>query len=546
MIEFQDVAVCYAPDQRYPINALEGIELKIEDGEWVFLVGPSGAGKSTLLKLIYHGAAASAGRILVDDHDITHLKSHDIALLRRKIGVIFQDFQLLTQKTVWENIAFALQVIGAPQQQLVRDVPRALETVGLTHKAHARPHELSGGEQQRVAIARAIVNNPSILLADEPTGNLDPRTAADVALVLQRINDSGTTIVMATHDRHLVDALKKRVVRIADGHVVSDERQGIYHPEDDEPAPSTHLDVHGSPLEAILEEERAKAAAADTIANAPRNATPRSTANYGDTYSADLRDMGDAHSGGTNSGALHKGDTDRGATNTPTPRPNETHTNATYSTQAVPNQVAPSQATPSQAVSAQAPSEDYRPPSPVSGQAAIEPADGPSFAQGEDAQQEPIPDEYAQNEANRRAPRKSLMQRLMGGRPHREDTANGANGVAASETGSAPTESPTQPENEHKTAVPDAASAINVAPPAVAPGAGSTTGASAGVNPKPGGASPRQSDRPAALPVDDTAPDSVPDYIDRTLGNTAPLGSPENPIIQLDRPPSNRPYHGHD
>ncbi|MBV9470645.1 MAG: cell division ATP-binding protein FtsE [Abitibacteriaceae bacterium] len=235
MIEFHDVAVCYDPQSRHPVNALEHINLKIDDGDWAFVVGPSGAGKSTLLKLVYGGAHAVRGRVVVDGQDVTHLPQREVPLLRRKIGVIFQDFQLLPQKTVWENVAFALQVIGAPQKRLVRDVPRALETVGLTYKSNARPHELSGGEQQRVAIARALVNNPRILLADEPTGNLDPQTASDIAELLERINASGTTILMATHDRALVDGMRRRVIRVADGTVVSDEAQGVYHPEDDQP-----------------------------------------------------------------------------------------------------------------------------------------------------------------------------------------------------------------------------------------------------------------------------------------------------------------------
>jgi cell division transport system ATP-binding protein len=234
MIEFKNVAVCYDLASRYPVNALEGINLNIEAGEWVFLVGPSGAGKSTLLKLIYSGAQATRGQVLVGGQEITHLPQREIPLLRRKIGVVFQDFQLLPQKTVWENVAFALQVIGAPQKRLVRDVPQALETVGLTYKSGARPHELSGGEQQRVAIARAIVNNPRILLADEPTGNLDPHTAWEISQVLQRISERGTTIVTATHDRAVVDAMRKRVVRIADGKVVSDAAEGVYHPEDED------------------------------------------------------------------------------------------------------------------------------------------------------------------------------------------------------------------------------------------------------------------------------------------------------------------------
>lgn len=241
MIEFQKVSVCYAPSARHPIHAIEKIDLTIDDGEWVFLVGPSGAGKSTLLKLLHCGLHAPAridGRVKMNGRDITHLSGRDVPLLRRKIGVVFQDFQLLAQKTAWENVAFALRVIGVPQSRIAREVPRALDTVNLAHKAHSQPHELSGGEQQRVAIARAIVNNPSLLLADEPTGNLDPQTAQEISEVLERINkELGTTVVMATHDRLLVDRLKKRVVRVREGCIASDEATGVYHPEDDEPAP---------------------------------------------------------------------------------------------------------------------------------------------------------------------------------------------------------------------------------------------------------------------------------------------------------------------
>ncbi|HVF09992.1 MAG TPA: cell division ATP-binding protein FtsE [Abditibacteriaceae bacterium] len=238
MIELQNVTVCYDPRHRYPVNAVADIDLKIEDGEWVFLVGPSGVGKSSILKLLYAGTRATLGQVTVDGMDVTHLPAREIPLLRRKIGVIFQDFQLLPQKTAWENVAFALQVIGARQSQIVREVPRALQTVGLTHRASARPHELSGGEQQRIAIARAIVNNPGILLADEPTGNLDPATAWEIVQVLHRIQqESGTTIIIATHDRSVVDAMRKRVVRLAEGRIISDENPGVYHLEDDPATP---------------------------------------------------------------------------------------------------------------------------------------------------------------------------------------------------------------------------------------------------------------------------------------------------------------------
>ena len=242
MIEFQNLTVCYAPHARHPINAIEKINLKINKGEWIFLVGPSGAGKSTLLKLLHCGLHAPTkieGRVTLDGQNLVDLSPKEVPYVRRKTGVVFQDFQLLAQKTAWENIAFALRVIGAPQKRIARDVPRVLDTVGLAHKAHAQPHELSGGEQQRVAIARAIVNNPTLLLADEPTGNLDPDTASGIAEVLRRINEElGTTVVMATHDRMLVDAMKKRVVRVRDGGIASDEEGGVYHLEDDEPAPA--------------------------------------------------------------------------------------------------------------------------------------------------------------------------------------------------------------------------------------------------------------------------------------------------------------------
>ncbi len=233
MIEFKDVTVCYEPHRRHPVNALNGVDLHIKPGDWTFLVGPSGAGKSTLLKLIYAGVKATSGKVLVDGRDRTQLKPGEVPLLRRRIGIVFQNFQLLEQKTAFENVAFALQVIGTPQAQIVREVPRALETVGLQHRAHALPHELSGGEQQRVALARAIVNDPPILLADEPTGNLDPKTGWEIAEVINRINqDRGTTIVMCTHDRFLVNSLKRRVVRLVEGKIVSDEESGIYHAED--------------------------------------------------------------------------------------------------------------------------------------------------------------------------------------------------------------------------------------------------------------------------------------------------------------------------
>ncbi len=229
MIEFHNVTVCYEPDKRHPVRSLDGLSLKIERGDWVFLVGPSGAGKSSLLKLLFADLRAQSGSITVDGEDISRILAPEIPRLRRKIGIVFQDYQLLSQKTAWENVAFALRVIGTPQSQIVREVPRALETVGLTHRAEAYPHQLSGGEQQRIAIARAIVNEPILLLADEPTGNLDPQTAREVGQLLTKINrERGTTIVMATHDGAFVDEIKRRVVRLKDGRVISDRNPGTY------------------------------------------------------------------------------------------------------------------------------------------------------------------------------------------------------------------------------------------------------------------------------------------------------------------------------
>lgn len=230
MIEFHDVAVRYRTGRGRDVTAVDGVSLKINAGEWVFFVGATGAGKSTLLKLVYAGAQATGGKIIVDGRDITNLPSHQIPWLRRKLGVVFQDFQLLEQKTVWENVAFALQVTGTPRHRLSSAVAQALDTVGLSHRATARPRELSGGEQQRAAIARAIVNEPLILLADEPTGNLDPQTGWEIGQVLQRVHERGTTVVMATHDHSLVDALRLRVVRFANGKLFSDEQEGVYLP----------------------------------------------------------------------------------------------------------------------------------------------------------------------------------------------------------------------------------------------------------------------------------------------------------------------------
>ena len=233
LIEFQNVEVRYRTGRGRDVQAVAGVTLQIKPGEWVFFVGATGAGKSTLLKLVYAGAQATAGKVIVDGRDVTNLPQQQIPWLRRKLGVVFQDFQLLEQKTVWENVAFTLQVTGTPRHKLASAVAQALDTVGLSHRASSRPRELSGGEQQRAAIARAIVNEPLILLADEPTGNLDPATGQEIAEVLQRVHERGTTVVMATHDRALVDAMRRRVVRFANGKLVSDELEGAYQIEEE-------------------------------------------------------------------------------------------------------------------------------------------------------------------------------------------------------------------------------------------------------------------------------------------------------------------------
>lgn len=228
MIEFHAVTVVY--DGGAP--ALEGVTLRIAAGEFAFVVGPTGAGKSTLLRLVYRDQLPTQGSVRVSGLDVTQMLPQDVPRLRRTIGVVFQDFPLLPRKTVWENVAFALQVIEASRSTILREVPRALGEVGLAHKAHVYPETLSGGEQQRACIARAIVNNPTILLADEPTGNLDPETSWGVMQVLSRINEGGTTIIVATHDQRVVDRMRKRVVAIEGGRVARDEVGGAYEFED--------------------------------------------------------------------------------------------------------------------------------------------------------------------------------------------------------------------------------------------------------------------------------------------------------------------------
>ncbi len=228
MINMINVSKIYPNGTR----ALTDVSLRIEKGEFVFLVGPSGAGKSTLTKLIFREEQPTRGQILFNSKNIARLKPREIPYLRRTIGVIFQDFKLLPNKTVAENVSFALEVIEASRREIRKAVPEALEMVGLSSKAKAMPSELSGGEQQRVAIARAIVNNPPLIIADEPTGNLDPDTSWEIVKLLQEINKCGTTILMATHDKVIVDGMRKRVVALENGRVVRDEERGAYGYED--------------------------------------------------------------------------------------------------------------------------------------------------------------------------------------------------------------------------------------------------------------------------------------------------------------------------
>ncbi|NLE72393.1 MAG: cell division ATP-binding protein FtsE [Actinomycetales bacterium] len=225
MIRFEDVTKVYARGAR---PALDRVDLEIERGEFVFLVGASGSGKSTFLRLVLREERPTAGRIFVAGRDLSTLSTWKVPHLRRQIGTVFQDFRLLPTKTVFENVAFALQVIGKPRHHILTTVPDTLELVGLGGKEKRLPHELSGGEQQRVAIARAFVNRPAILLADEPTGNLDPTTSVGIMRLLDRINRTGTTVVMATHDDEIVDQMRKRVVELDAGQLVRDQSRGVY------------------------------------------------------------------------------------------------------------------------------------------------------------------------------------------------------------------------------------------------------------------------------------------------------------------------------
>ena len=224
MVQLQDVTKSYPNG----VVALRGVSLRVEPGEFVFIVGPTGTGKSTLLKLLYRAEVPTRGRVFVGNRDVTRLPAGAVAGLRRSLGVVFQDFKLLPGRTVFENVAFALRVIGTPRDAIRPRVQRALDLVGLADRVLHLPAHLSGGEQQRVSIARAIVNNPSLVLADEPTGNLDPNSSWEIMQVLSRVNLRGTTVIMTTHNKTVVDILRRRVVQLAGGQIVRDQVRGLY------------------------------------------------------------------------------------------------------------------------------------------------------------------------------------------------------------------------------------------------------------------------------------------------------------------------------
>lgn len=225
MISVENVSKSYKTSTR---PALDKVSVEVDKGEFVFLIGPSGSGKSTFMRLLLKEESPTSGDIRIADFHVNKLSARRVPRLRQSMGCVFQDFRLLQKKSVSENVAFALEVIGKPRAMITRTVPEVLDMVGLSGKADRLPTELSGGEQQRVAIARAFVNRPLVLLCDEPTGNLDPETSQDIMLLLERINRTGTTVVMATHDHHIVDSMRRRVVELDLGKVVRDEARGVY------------------------------------------------------------------------------------------------------------------------------------------------------------------------------------------------------------------------------------------------------------------------------------------------------------------------------
>ena len=228
MVQMTDVTKIY---DSTGTAALDGVDLTINEGEFVFLVGPSGSGKTTMMKLITGEVRATAGEIIVNDFGMMKIKQRKLSKVRRTLGVIFQDYRLIENMTVYDNVAFAMRVVGAAGKNIARRVPYVLELVGLDGREHRFPNELSGGEQQRVAIARALVNNPRMIVADEPTGNLDPVRSLELMLLFEKINEMGTTILVVTHEKELVNAFSKRVVTIDEGHVISDDMGGYYSDE---------------------------------------------------------------------------------------------------------------------------------------------------------------------------------------------------------------------------------------------------------------------------------------------------------------------------
>lgn len=225
MISFDHVSKQYKHGNR---PALDDVSFRVEAGEFVFLVGSSGSGKSTLLRLLLHEEVATSGVVSLDGVNVGKLRNRKLPSFRRKLGIVFQDFRLLTNKSVFDNIAFGMEVVGKSRKEIKRRVPEVIELVGLEGKESRLTTQLSGGEQQRVAIARAIVNGPKLLLADEPTGNLDPSTSVGIMKILDRINRTGTTILMATHDVAIVDQMRKRIIQVDSGHIVRDQERGIY------------------------------------------------------------------------------------------------------------------------------------------------------------------------------------------------------------------------------------------------------------------------------------------------------------------------------
>ena len=224
MIVMKNICKEYASGAK----ALSNVNIYIEKGDFVFLVGPSGAGKSTFIKMLFREVLPTSGELTVAGYDVQKLVQTEVPFLRRSLGIIFQDYRLLPERTVYENVAFAMQVIEAPRREIKKRTNMVLELVGLRHRMRSYPGELSGGEQQRIAIARAIVNDPKIVIADEPTGNLDPETSWEIMKIFERISSSGTTIIMATHDKTIVDAMGKRVIAIENGFIVRDEQKGVY------------------------------------------------------------------------------------------------------------------------------------------------------------------------------------------------------------------------------------------------------------------------------------------------------------------------------